>query len=109
MNAVDPLPGEIGEHDKVLITSEPLRLEAPHLTGGCSTVVGRPAADNPTHGRVPRQPVGVVHVLVSGKATEHRLPQHPDQIMPTVPARASISQILPRDYHQAEHVIQLAI
>jgi hypothetical protein len=27
--------------------------------------------------------------------------------MPTVPARASISQILPRDYHQAEHVIQL--
>jgi hypothetical protein len=29
--------------------------------------------------------------------------------MPTVPARASISQILPRDYHQAEHVIQLAI
>jgi hypothetical protein len=29
--------------------------------------------------------------------------------MPTVPARASISQILPRDYHQAENVIQLAI
>ena len=29
--------------------------------------------------------------------------------MPTVPARASISQILPRDYHQAEDVIQLAI
>ena len=27
--------------------------------------------------------------------------------MPTVPACASISQILPRDYHQAEHVIQL--
>jgi hypothetical protein len=27
--------------------------------------------------------------------------------MPTVPARASLSQILPRDYHQAEHIIQL--
>ena len=29
--------------------------------------------------------------------------------MPTVPARASISQNLPRDYHQAGDLIQLAI
>src|SRR5665811_2003391 len=52
------------------------------------------------------EPVGVVHVLVSGKATEYRLPQHSDQIMPSVPADASISQIFPRDDHQAEHIIQ---
>jgi hypothetical protein len=75
MNAVDPLPGEIGEHDKVLIIREPLRLEASRLTGGCSTVVGRPAADNPTHGRVPRQPVRVVYVIISSETTKHRLPQ----------------------------------
>jgi hypothetical protein len=68
----------------------------------CSTT-----ANDPAHRRIATEPVGVVHVLVSGDTPEHRLSQHSDQIMPTVPARASISQILPRDYHQAEHVIQL--
>jgi hypothetical protein len=29
--------------------------------------------------------------------------------MPTVPARASINQILPRDLHQSEGIVQLAI
>jgi hypothetical protein len=33
MNAVDPMPGEVGERDEVLTTREPLRLEAPHLAG----------------------------------------------------------------------------
>jgi hypothetical protein len=33
MNAVDPPTGEIGERGEVLITREPLRLEASHLAG----------------------------------------------------------------------------
>ena len=70
----------------------------------CSTT-----ANDPAHRRITPEPVGIVHVLVPGKASEHRLPQHPDQIMPTVPARASISQILPRDLHQSEGIVQLAI
>ena len=61
------------------------------------------------HRRIASEPVGIVHVLVPGEAPEYGLSQHPDQIMPTVPARASISQMLSRDYHQSEHVIQFAI
>lgn len=55
----------------------------------------------PAHRRIAPKLLGVVYVRVSGKAAEHRLPQHSDQIMLTVRARASISKMLPRDYHQA--------
>jgi len=32
-------------------------------------------ADNPAHHRIARQTLGVVHVLISGKTTEHGLTQ----------------------------------
>ena len=35
-------------------------------------------ADDPSHGGIMTQPLGVVDVLVSGQSTEHRLPQHTD-------------------------------
>src|ERR1035437_1886855 len=94
VHPVNPSPAEIGERDKVLCMRKPVGLEASHLAGGgcllrCSTTANDPAR------RITPEPVGVVHVLVSGKATEHRLPQHSDQIMPTVPACASISQSCP--------------
>ena len=109
MNAVDPLPGEIGERGKVLIIREPLGLEPPHLAGRGRIALDSLAADDPAHRRITSQPVGVVDVLISGKPTEHRLAQHADQIVPTVPARAAVNQMLPRDGHQAERVIEFAI
>ena len=99
MHPLNPSPAEIDERDKVLIIREPLGLEASHLAGGGCLFRCGATANNPAHRRIATEPVGVVHVLVSGKPTEHRLSQHSDQIMPTVPARASISQILPRDDH----------
>ena len=107
MNPVDPLPAKIGERNKVLIIRKPLRLEASHLAGGGGLLRCGVTTDNPAHRRITPEPVGIVHVLVSGKPTEHRLPQHADQIVPTVPACASISQTLPGDGHQAEHIIKL--
>ena len=109
MNAVDPLPGEIGERGKVLVTREPLGLEPPHLAGRGRIALDGLAADDPAHRRITPQPVGVVDVLVSGKPTEHRLAQHADQIVATVPARATVNQVLLRDGHQAERVIEFAI
>jgi hypothetical protein len=73
------------------------------------TSFSRRLVNDPSHRRIAPEPVGIVHVLVAGEAPEHGLSQHPDQNMPAVPARASISQMLSRDYHQAEHVIQFAI
>ena len=109
MNAVDPLPGQIGERGEVLVTRQPLGLEPPHLAGRGRIALDRLAADDPAHRRITSQPVGVVDVLVSGKPTEHRLAQHAHQIVATVPARAPVNQVLLRDGHQAERVIELAI
>jgi hypothetical protein len=106
VHPVNPSPAEIGERDKVLIIREPLGLEASHLAGRGCLLRCSTTANDPAHRRIAPEPVGVVHVLVSGDTPKHRLSQHADQIVPTVPARASISQSLPRDYHQAEHVIQ---
>ena len=109
MDAVDPLPGETGERGKVLVTRQPLGLEPPHLTGRGRIALDRLAADDPAHRRITPQTIGVVDVLVSGKPAEHRLAQHPDKIMATVPTRAPVNQVLARNTHQAERVIELPI
>ena len=109
VNAVDPLPGQVGERGEVLVTREPLGLEPPHLAGRGRIALDRLAADDPAHRGITSQPVGVVDVLVSGKPTEHRLAQHADQIVTTVLARAAVNQVLPRDSRQAERIIEFAI
>src|ERR1035437_5230561 len=68
-NPVNPSPAEIGERDKVLIIRKPIRLEASHLAGGGCLLRSGVTADNPAHRRITPEPVSVVHVLVSGKAT----------------------------------------
>jgi hypothetical protein len=37
-----------------------------------------------------RQALGVVHILVSGKATKYRLPEQPGQCVPTILATACV-------------------
>jgi hypothetical protein len=41
--------------------------------------------------RIVAQALGVVHVLISSKAAEYRLPQQADQRRPFLPVRASAS------------------
>jgi len=55
------------------------------------------------------QTFSVVHILVSGKPAEHRLPQQPDQRMATVPAGARIGQRLARHRGQTKCVVELAV
>lgn len=109
MNTVDPSPGQIGERGEVLIIGEPLGLEPSHLAGRCRITLDSLAADHPAHRRITSQPVGVVDVLVSGKTTEHLLAQHAYQIVASIPARATVNQVLLRDGNQAECVIEFAI
>jgi len=78
VHTVNPSPAEIGERDKVCIIRKPLSLEASHLAGRGCLLRCSTTANDPAHRRIAPEPVGVVQVLVSGKATEHRLPQHSD-------------------------------
>ena len=55
------------------------------------------------------QALGVVHVLVSGKTPEHRLPQQPDQRMAAVLAGARIGEHLAGHRAEAECVVEFAI
>src|SRR5262249_32469666 len=75
----DPLARQAGKSGEVLGRREPLRLETPHLTPRSRAPLRRFAADNPAHSRIVAQALGVVHILVSGKATKYRLPEQPGQ------------------------------
>ena len=55
------------------------------------------------------QPLGVVDVLVSGKPTEHRLPQHTDQRMQAVFAGAGVGEPVAGQIRKAECVVEFAI
>ena len=55
------------------------------------------------------QALGIVHVLVSGKPTEHGLPQHTDQRMAAVLASARVGEHLARHRGQTERVVKFAI
>jgi hypothetical protein len=89
VHPVNPSPAKIDERDEVLIIRKPFGLETPHLAGGGCLLRCGATANDPAHRRITPEPVGVVHVLVSGDTPKHRLSQHADQIVPTVPARAS--------------------
>src|SRR5690242_20472240 len=71
-------------------------LEAPHLTRRSRAALRRFAADNPAHRRIVAQAPGVVHILVSGKATKYRLPEQPRQCVPTILATAYVGQNITR-------------
>ena len=55
------------------------------------------------------QASGVVHVLVSGEATENGLTQQTDKRMAAVLASARIGERIACNHRKAEHVIEFAI
>ncbi len=50
------------------------------------------------------KPLGVVHILVSRKPPEHRLPQHADKGAPAVLAGAGVSERLARHRNEIKPV-----
>src|SRR6516164_7272439 len=71
--------------------------------------MSRLATNNPTHRRIMTEALGIVYVLVSGKPTEHGLPQQTDQRMAAVLASARIGEHLPRQRGQPERIVKFAI
>src|SRR6516225_11097186 len=71
--------------------------------------MSRLATNNPTHRRIMTEALGIVYVLVSGKPTEHGLPQQTDQRMAAVLASARIGEHLTRQRGQPERIVKFAI
>jgi len=71
--------------------------------------MSRLAADNPAHRGIMAQAFGVVHILVSSEASEHRLSQQADESMPAVLAGARVGEHLARRCCKAERVVELPI
>jgi hypothetical protein len=92
MHAVDPFAGKLGERQQILVSGEPMRFEASHLTGRRRTPMRRLAADNPTHRRIMPKLLGVVHVFIAGESPEDRLPKHPNERVPAVLAGAGVGE-----------------
>jgi hypothetical protein len=55
------------------------------------------------------QPLGVVDVLVSGKPTEYRLPQHTDKSVPAVLAGAGVGEPLAGQIRKAQCIAEFAV
>src|SRR5215510_12315375 len=109
VHKVDPLARQVGKSSEVLRRREPLRLEAPHLARRSRAPLRRFAADNPAHSRIVAQALGVIDILISGKATEYRLPEQPGQCVPTILATARVGQNITRHLGQTEYVVEFAI
>ncbi len=108
MNEVDPLTGQVNKSGEVGVCRKPLRLEPAHLARRSRSTMSRIAADDPAHGRIMPQALSVVHVLISSKAAEHRLPQQTDQRMAPVLPGARVGEHLARHRAQPECVIEFA-
>ena len=92
MHELDPLARQVGKSREVRRCRELLSFEAARLARRCRVTVSRFPADNPAYRRIVAQALGVVHVLISSKAAEHRLPQQTDQRMAAIPAGSRISE-----------------
>ena len=109
MHPVDPGAGQIGQCREVGFAGQPSGLEAAHLAGRGGATIQPAAIHHGAHRRIMRQTVGIVHVLVAGEATEHRLAQQAGQQVARVLATAALRQRRTRQIGQPERVVEFAV
>jgi hypothetical protein len=109
MNLVDPHSVHVGQGFNVRVAGQKLRLKTPHLAGGSSLSFDGLAANNPPHGRIASQTVGVVHVVVPAKASKHRLTELPRHVVPSVLAGTAVFEKFPDHLGQAKGIVKLPI
>ena len=105
MNLVDPRPVHPSQDFDVRIGRQKLRL----LAGGRSLSFDGLATNNPPHGRITSETVGVVYVLITTKATKHRLTELPRHAVPSVLAGTAVLENSPGNLGQAKGIIKLPI
>ena len=69
MDFVDPRALQISEGNEVFVRRKKLNLEPSHLAGRYATAFNSFAAGDPTHRVIASQPVGVIHIFISGETT----------------------------------------
>src|SRR4030081_4103880 len=69
----------------------------------------RLAADNPAHRRIMPQTLGIIHILVASKASEHRLSKHPDKSMSAILASACVGERITCHHAEAQRVVQFPV
>lgn len=106
MNGVDPRPRQIRQGGEVGLAGQHIGLEAPYLARRSGFLGHYPAASDPAHRRVMAKAVGVIDILVPGKAAEHQLPELRRQGVATVLAGPKVGQHLPGHLRQAKGIVQ---
>ena len=109
MNPVDPHPVHVGQGFNVRVGGQKLRLETSHLAGRGSLSFDGLAADNPPHGRVEAEPIGVVHVVVPAQASENRLAELPNKTVAAILPTAAVRERVPGHVAQSESIIQFPV
>ena len=69
MHRINPHTQQIDEGDEVIVRRQKLGLEPAHLAGGCAAALDGLAADDPAHRGIASEPVGVIHIFISGETT----------------------------------------
>jgi hypothetical protein len=67
------------------------------------------AADNPPHGGITTQTVGVVHVVVATKTAKNRLAELPDKTVATVLPATRVGQYVPSNLGQAKGIVKFPV
>ena len=109
MNPVDPRPVHVGQDFNVRIGRQKLRLEPSHLAGGRSLSFDGLATNNPPHGRITSETPGVVYVLITTKATKHRLTELPRHAVPSVLAGTAVLENIPGNFSQAKGIVKFPV
>ena len=109
MNLVDPHPVHVGQDLNVYIGRQKFRLEAPHLAGRSRLSFDGFASNNPPHGRITPETVGVVHIFIATKTAKHRLTELPRHAVPSVLAGTAVLENIPGNLGQAKRVVKLPI
>ena len=92
-----------------LITRQKLCLKTPHLAGGRSLSFDGLATNNPPHGGITSETVGVVHVFISTKATKHRLTELSRHAVPSVLTGTAVLENIPGNLGEAKSIVKLPI
>jgi hypothetical protein len=108
VNPVDPKPVQIGQGGDVVVGRQKLALEASHLARRSSSLGHGSASNNPPHGRIVTEAVGVVDVLVAAEPPEGGLTEQADHPVLSVPSGPRVHQAFPRGLGQSESVIDFS-
>ncbi len=93
----------------VFFGGQKLRLEPSHLAGRGSLSFDRPATDNPPHGGIASQTIGIVDIIISAEPAKHRLTELPRHAMPPVLAGTTVLEKTAANLGQAKGIVKLPV